>query len=316
MDYANAPAVTGPRELPGLRQWLQQQWGPGGFFSMATEFTLENDPLSLRLPHDQGRELRQFDTERIGQAGLYYVAEEIVDVVQHISAQLPPTTLTKELLPEPTGFIWLEKPLLGRPAVTSRYPDRLKDSDTIKVRAILWGPGNIQGGSVLGIATYGDLLFHDGVSLFAPLGRTDWKWGHDTEEPIVEDIADDKIRVESMAEDRRFLATLLLMMAQKNVTETEEVQPIRQARRRMERAGLTSLVRVVNVRERHRPKPPSGETRTVEWTRRWLVGWHTKQVAYGPGRSLRRPMLIAPYMKGPDDMPLVISEKVNLLKPE
>ena len=53
-----------------------------------------------------------------------------------------------------------------------------------------------------------------------------------------------------------------------------------------------------------RPKgTPSGEHRHVDWQQRWIVSahWHTYHYADGP-----RQLWIAPFVKGPDDKPLVV----------
>jgi hypothetical protein len=45
-----------------------------------------------------------------------------------------------------------------------------------------------------------------------------------------------------------------------------------------------------------------------EYRGRWMVGWPNgfwRQQAYGPGRSLRKPILIAPHTAGPQGAPLI-----------
>lgn len=44
---------------------------------------------------------------------------------------------------------------------------------------------------------------------------------------------------------------------------------------------------------------------------RWIVSGHWKQQPYGPNSSLRKRIWIAPYVQGPADKPLVITDRVT-----
>jgi len=46
------------------------------------------------------------------------------------------------------------------------------------------------------------------------------------------------------------------------------------------------------------------ESSSVEWSKRWMVRGHWRLQPYGPGKSLRKPLWIDPYVKGPEDKPL------------
>ena len=56
----------------------------------------------------------------------------------------------------------------------------------------------------------------------------------------------------------------------------------------------------------------------VEWSMRWMVGLETggfwRKQPVGPGRSERKLTWINPYMKGPDDKPLVIRPTVHTVR--
>jgi hypothetical protein len=58
----------------------------------------------------------------------------------------------------------------------------------------------------------------------------------------------------------------------------------------------------------HNDDAPGGG---VSWTHQWLVGGHWRHQPYGPANSLRRLQWIAPFIKGPEDMPLVVKDKIN-----
>lgn len=61
-------------------------------------------------------------------------------------------------------------------------------------------------------------------------------------------------------------------------------------------------ITVVTLR---RPKGiPSGEANHVDWHQRWIVSGHWRWQPYGDGTV--RQIWIAPYVKGPEDKPLVV----------
>ena len=45
---------------------------------------------------------------------------------------------------------------------------------------------------------------------------------------------------------------------------------------------------------------------------RWVVRGHWRQQAFGPDRSQRKPLFIAPYIKGPAGAPLLATEHVHV----
>lgn len=116
------------------------------------------------------------------------------------------------------------------------------------------------------------------------------------------------------------MATFWLLLSQTGIASTATVRAQPREIRRGKRAlpSLTSTgfdVRVVDVHSPKREHTESrGEGRQVDWTHRWIVNPFWRQQAYGPRHSLRRPMLIGPYVKGPADKPLKIKDTVHVLK--
>jgi hypothetical protein len=70
-------------------------------------------------------------------------------------------------------------------------------------------------------------------------------------------------------------------------------------------------VRFISLRRRHRdsgeaePRDDGQEPKKVEWKHRWVVGGHVRLVAHGPRHSLRKPIYIMPFVKGPEDKPML-----------
>jgi hypothetical protein len=99
-----------------------------------------------------------------------------------------------------------------------------------------------------------------------------------------------------------YVATLLAFMRQRVLTTSHEIVMNRGASRRVRRAGRAPEAKVIRLR-RVRANPQGGK-REVEWTCRWLVRGHWRSQWY-PRTASHRPVWIMPYVKGPDDAPLV-----------
>ncbi len=109
------------------------------------------------------------------------------------------------------------------------------------------------------------------------------------------------------------LATFLAMVRQKIVVTRQEGLP-RAFARRATRAKLEPMVSVVTLRRpvTHRSDDEE-EHDPVDWSHRWLVGAHWRAQWY-PSEQRNRPIWIAPYIKGPEDKPLVLKRRAFVVK--
>jgi hypothetical protein len=102
-----------------------------------------------------------------------------------------------------------------------------------------------------------------------------------------------------------------LMWLDSKILVTEPVPIGRQFRKSIERkTGRTiSDVKVIYLRRRESPQAEKNEDATStqrEYSRRWVVEGHVRNQPVGPGRSERKLIWISPYVKGPEDKPLVV----------
>jgi hypothetical protein len=149
---------------------------------------------------------------------------------------------------------------------------------------------------------------------WVPLGRSDWPVG----DAIGADPwagATDPVALASMVEDRQVLSALWTLLHQEGIAQQTSHRPERQAVRRTQRAGVDpklATVQVVTLRRLHRTdSAPSDDHATREWTHRWLVAGHWRWQPCGPGRRERRLTYVRPHVKGPEDKPLRVPERVN-----
>jgi hypothetical protein len=117
----------------------------------------------------------------------------------------------------------------------------------------------------------------------------------------------------SVAKVRRLIYALWSLMAQPIAAPRSE-RAGRQYRRRWERDVGTMPnygdVRVVTLRRTM--GDGGGETDDVfgrEWTHRWVVRGHWRNQWY-PSEGVHRMVWIAPFVKGPEDKPLIVKDTV------
>lgn len=82
------------------------------------------------------------------------------------------------------------------------------------------------------------------------------------------------------------------------------------ARVTAERAGVPADVRVVRLRAASRPAAPDGDDSASRWQHRWVVRMHKVRQWY-PTEQRHKVIYRGPYIKGPDDKPLLDGETVR-----
>lgn len=93
-----------------------------------------------------------------------------------------------------------------------------------------------------------------------------------------------------------------------HVAELQDAPLMRQERRALERGSHNGIERqavsVIQLRRIARHTNRDGHVEHRDWASRWWVSGHWREQPVGPGRALRRPVWIEPYVKGPEDKPL------------
>lgn len=161
---------------------------------------------------------------------------------------------------------------------------------------------------------------------WVPLGRSDWpidvacgerRVAIETADGFV--VRDDEQTLQSAymnsaIEDRQLVAALSMLINTRTMASLDDEHLPRPVRRRSQRAGVASDVKVVYLRRpqhAHVEHDSDDEAAHVEWSHRWIVNAHPRLQPYGPGRSLRKLIMVPPHVKGPDSKPLVIKDTVK-----
>lgn len=271
-------------------------------------------------------------------AELYWVAKPMSALVESAMTTLPAHDRHRALWPSGCGFLVYEAAF---PAAGADDTYRTHFGSEAPVRAIAWGPA----ADGINILTFGDLTavtadIAEGAGRVAdadtPLGR---KFGDTTAREEI------RAQVDALAQ-RRLLArynsplvpigagthsftapaedtaaaalatrllTTWLLMSQPLLSDRTHLPADRDVARAYKRQKRpVPDVTLVDLRHVKKPTDPDAEPTIRTYSSRWVVRGHWRNQAYGPAHSLRRPVFIPSYVKGPDEAPLRLTEHVNV----
>jgi len=327
-----APRVT-PTDAVRIQDDLAKFWrsSRGPDFAQAWNEVRGRDgaPVFFPVPEERARA----EVLTLKGARTYFVTEDMVALAEHAGATMPNEALLETDVPTPSGFVVLEGGLL--------FPD--VRGKNVVVSALAWrrvmvaDAGGVNALPALFWTFYSDTLDDRDEYGIDPDGtrsaRRAWPTRYillaeDAEEFDVvmdEDAAVahiaahyvhsagvDAVRLTLQVMHKFPRALFALLNSSVATVTTERAQ--RAARRQLERANspLTGDVVVIRLRRAHAEGTTPGES-AVEWSRRWIVSGHWRK-AWRPSVKAHRLVWIAPFVKGPEDKPLVIPRRVHVLE--
>lgn len=163
-----APTVHGPEALPDLRLWLRQQWEPGGPYSLtAARFLDARAPAFSKSIHEQVRlrRISEWEHTMLGQAELWWVGEDMVDLLLASARGIPDDATLLDLPKFPgSAFIVFAKPWLG---VDADDPSRNVQVDALMLGGTMLPPlrsgAPAEGLRALSVSSYRRVSFEDGM---------------------------------------------------------------------------------------------------------------------------------------------------------
>ncbi|MFG3602427.1 hypothetical protein [Micromonospora chersina] len=220
---------------------------------------------------------------------LYWVDNDFTELAEHAAAQLPDTPISRDALPSTDGLLIWARPLTPNQLTAASWTATNTGLRLVLYRTIGAGlePRPLQ-------------RLREQVGWLTPMYAT--RLGE--REPIGKNHP-----------AAGLLATWLLI--NQKAAEVATARPDKGLAKSYARTNRpTPEVRVVRIRGRHlpsaaRPSTPNGAQRSQS-SRFWVSG-HWRNQAHGPRRSLRRPVYIHPFLKGPDDAPISLSTTVRML---
>jgi len=251
-------------------------------------------------------------------ARTYFVTQDMLEVAEHAARSMPAQPMVDTDMPCPTGFVVFER-ALPMPDVHGKLLAFVAFSwsiiiDSDGVRGTAW---TYYGDATDGRDEYlADMPWQWKVTRLLYIGENSegFGMGENAPEVTAERYGIDTERVvEARVYMRRLPLALWALMQSEGVASVTEERADRAARRRLVKSNspLTGEVSVVRLRRPHHDSDASGES-AVEWSRRWIVSGHWRR-AWRPSVKAHRLTWIAPFVKGPEDKPLVIPRRVHVL---
>lgn len=292
----------------GLWRWVRT---PLGFEWMKDHYVDNAEGLNRDTQEMLGA-LYHAEQPKLLTAEPVFVSAEMCEVIDAAMTGFHPEPLYSTDLITQSGFCWFEKPFT--------IPDRF--DKLINLRAWSWGwlelgdadpdPDNFQEG--LAVTLYVDLpesppgRFRAGlVPPVLPIHICPWWFGM-----TFDGNEWDEIGVPTGAAWWWKIAQTTLRLMQQRITVQHRERPLRASRREGQRMGWNAPtderdVLVVRLRreqsERH---DPSGEA--ANYSHRFIVGGHWRNQWY-PSGQVHRQIWISPYVKGPEDAPLIVKPR-------
>jgi hypothetical protein len=243
----------------------------------------------------------------------FFVSEELTDLIDWVSEDFKPEVLLATDLMVPNGFAYFDTPL---------YMKRnFVPGDVVKMpfRAIQWFHGREnerpEDGSWVIVALYShgkDPDPEDGGQRQPKIGPSDLAMEYATVLRFGQDPA--VYQTDTNIADMFAHLKVFWRLCQQTIaipTQTPVSRPV------WKRARKWRPVRqiVVFTLRRAKGKRYEGEEREVQWTHRWFVSAHWRNQPYvekdadGNKVTVYRQILIQPYLKGPDDKPIVYKRR-------
>ncbi|MFG1766906.1 hypothetical protein ACGFIH_26535 [Micromonospora parva] len=244
----------------------------------------DNLPATLGIT-----DTRQQIADGLERSHLYWIDNDFTDLAEHAAAQLPAVRVSRDLIPSTDGILIWPRPVTHLQLTAASWADTPHGRAVVLYRTI--------GGGLHGKPLQ---RLREQVGWLAPTRAT-----HLSEQQVIP--GDHPAAA--------LVATWLLIAQQAAEVTTARVdKTIARTYARTNRP--VPELRIVHIRGRRTTgshgEPKRGSQERSQTSRFWVSG-HWRNQAHGPGRSLRRPVYIHPFLRGPDDAPIKLSTTVRML---
>jgi hypothetical protein len=302
-----SPIAETPRDALELRRKLLRWWailpGPAAKWVEA----IEPPGRSSRDTHDSfGQWLALHQQSVLADGDLYLVSDEMTEVTRAAALTLPAFAIEREDFPSEKGLIVFHHPTCTMKNSKGEVADLVAATWWMGFDRGAWGVWfcfyeDRDGGKLAPSVANGPAIRAANKTLMPRL-----LWQNYCLVPLGEDFSSGLAVVPMIP---HVLSAFLLM--QQPLASREKVRPLPADSRRASRVGITDTS-VTVVKLRHLKSAfEHGVARPREWRHRWIVRGHWRN-QWLPSRAVHRPTWISPHIKGPDEMPLKVTEKVNV----
>lgn len=342
-------------KLSATLSWVTSETGSHFFkgFSKSMQMVKENQGddkpgwVNKRFAFAPTAEaLRGAVHESLTRAQVYWVADEMLQLLETAAKQMPPQPLRASDIPVSRGFVSYETPLELMDAqgkwlkiAASAWIVMEREKKDTSIEQPLLPIGEFSHGYRDGIVylhfgsfdadfdldEYAIDFIQDDPELYERVRREYpgysllhfdyWRFG-DTAGRDRDDLEPPLDAAWHGAVLRRKMLAAFWTLSQQELAHTSEVRPPRPALKRFARAtqkkreDIEPITIVTLRRMRNRSEEEhEGEGHPQPWSHRWIVSGHWRNQYY-PSLGEHRYIWIHPYIKGPDDKPFVPKRKV------
>jgi hypothetical protein len=291
----------------GLWRWIRTAEGHrfmlSGYRESVSAFPIEN----IESGKQMCAAIYGAEESKLLTASPIFVSAEMCELLTAAVEGFAPEPLYATDLIAHTGFVWYETPF----TIPDRYDDLV-----IRLKGWSWCPMESlsDDGAVketgLAVTLYSEVPEEMTTNRYpmgvAPIHLSPWWYGMTFDGNEV----DLKGNASGAAWWWRITQVTLRLMQQRIAVQHTE-RPDRPTRREGKRSGFDvsderEIVVVRLRRERGETSEPSGEG--ANYSHRFIVGGHWRNQWY-PSGQIHRQIWISPYVKGPEDKPLVVSPR-------
>jgi hypothetical protein len=319
-------------DMQGHLYSLMQQPRPREYTANVAASLFRNNDMPDR---GVGEQVTDHIESLVRGAHTYHVQSEMTQVIRHAALGLDDDMPWRvEFLPTMVGFAYFDDPILV---------DDVRGRQ-LKTHAVLWGPAKTDHGPAIATYWFNDMTDPDdsikeiaaksGVTVDqvreyygrVQLFHVDMLLQGVTLGPARLEIPEEKRRqVEASGdtvapcENSQRVFTAYMRLLGQTLVKSSPAHVDRHAVKRATRKGLPGLVTTVTLRRVQYVGEPAEGVSHVEWQHRWLVRGHWRRQPCGADHPLAEPdgdggfiayIFINPYVKGPEDKPLHMSNKV------
>jgi hypothetical protein len=244
----------------------------------------------------------------------FWVAPDMVSVAATAQKTMPDEDILLEEPPAPHGFLLLGRPfplLCGDPECSEEHPFvGLHWRPTHRtLPANNYAKEQNDNGLLLqwfGLAVdeqerafFGSPVVPVATATFLPAGR-----------PLVTSYSVELGAMRPMTAELCRYARAMWTLMQQPLAAVGEIEPDRAQRRRLQKSNQPpGPVVIVTLRRRSHPSDNQSDPAQIEWSHRWMVRGHWRN-QWHPRLAVHRAIWINEHIKGPDDQPLELKDKV------
>jgi hypothetical protein len=290
-----------PRDVVALRSAACRDLSEPGWLGGLADFVAPDNVPSAR---EQDEWLARVITDALGNADLYLIGPEMLDLVGEAATTLPDYVYSESDLPSGEGFCVFATPI--RVDGDKSWPfigfswcrinlGSSDDDSQIAVHVTWWGRSEDMRGYNPADGPYPTII--PGLQYMAHQGEHWVKTRHGTPAGGNNTAA--------------WLATFWRISQEEWVSVTRRT-PGAESKRAARQRRAPSDVRVVTLR-RPADEGPEGKGGGGNYSHRWWVKGHWRQQWY-PQQQRHAPRWVQGHIKGPEDKPFVAKETVNVLR--